>query len=119
MLLHGPLGAGKTFFVRALLRALGVPYTQAVPSPTFTLVNEYAAGRLLVLHADLYRLNDDPDRVSTLGLRERRAEGALVLVEWGSGHERWLGSVSLHVDLEREPARRARVSGPRAASLVP
>lgn len=119
LLLHGPLGAGKTFFTRALLRAMGVPCTEAVASPTFALVHEYTTARAHVLHADLYRLRDEPARIPALGLRERRGEGAIVVVEWAADLERWLGPVSLIVELQREPARQARVHGPRAPDQVP
>ena len=53
--LRGELGAGKTTWVRALLRGLG--YAGRVPSPTYTLLEHYPVGRLTVVHLDLYRLS--------------------------------------------------------------
>src|SRR5580704_17261493 len=85
VLFQGGLGAGKTFLVRAIARALGVDSRQ-IGSPTFTLVHEYEAPRATVLHADLYRLVDEgPRRIEELALRERRADGAILLVQWGEG----------------------------------
>jgi tRNA threonylcarbamoyladenosine biosynthesis protein TsaE len=94
VLLHGGLGAGKTFFARALLRALGLPSALRVASPTFGLVHEYPLGARTVLHADLYRLRETENlerQVHELGLLQRRAEGAVLIVEWASGLEHLLG----------------------------
>jgi len=55
LILSGPLGAGKTFLVRALCRALGLPEREPVQSPTFTLLREWPT-RPRIAHADLYRL---------------------------------------------------------------
>ena len=82
ILIHGPLGAGKTAFVRGLARGLGVAEDE-VSSPTFTLIQEYR-GRLVLYHVDLYRLADR--EVDELGLDDLLASGGLVAIEWP---ERW------------------------------
>ena len=78
LLLAGPLGAGKTTFVRGLVRGAG---SEAhVASPTFQLVRVYP-GRIAFAHVDLYRLEATAD-LRDLGLEELLDEGAVV-VEWG------------------------------------
>lgn len=97
LILSGELGIGKTFFVRALCRALGLPEEVRVTSPTFTLVNEYETS-LPLLHIDLYRLGD-AEEVEHLGLRERR-ERAVLVVEWGADFEQQLGGEALHLKMD-------------------
>lgn len=78
--LRGDLGAGKTTFVRALLRGLG--YQARVPSPTYTLLEHYAVGGLAVVHLDLYRLASEGE-LENLGLRDwLEAPATWVLIEW-------------------------------------
>jgi tRNA threonylcarbamoyladenosine biosynthesis protein TsaE len=77
--LSGELGAGKTTFVRGLLRALG--HGGAVRSPTYTLVEPYDVGGQRVLHLDLYRLAGAAD-LAALGLRDEIDGATLLLVEW-------------------------------------
>jgi len=78
--LEGALGAGKTQFVKGFVAALG--NVGEVSSPTFTLVHEYATGRVAVVHFDWYRL-DDPVQVVGLGWDDYVASGETLLVEWG------------------------------------
>lgn len=108
VILTGPLGSGKTFFVRALCRALGLPAAQRVTSPTFTLVQEYDTVPPLA-HADLYRLNG-PAQLRELGLDAQRDEGRLLLVEWGEPYVAELGGDALLLTFALDP-RRAVVSG--------
>jgi tRNA threonylcarbamoyladenosine biosynthesis protein TsaE len=117
VLLSGDLGAGKTFLARAIARGLGV--RGAMTSPTFTLVREIPTSRGLLVHADLYRLRGDrlDSETRRLGLREHRADGAFVVVEWGEDALDALGghaelAVCLAVTGPHE--RAATLSGPRA-----
>jgi tRNA threonylcarbamoyladenosine biosynthesis protein TsaE len=96
--LAGDLGVGKTTFVRALLRGLG--YRGRVPSPTYTLLEQYELGELSVIHLDLYRLAE-PRELDFLGLRDCLALPAVwVLAEWP---ERG-GSLAAALDLSLELA---------------
>ncbi len=77
--LNGELGAGKTTCVRSLLLAMGVAGT--VRSPSYTLVETYAAGDWRAIHIDLYRLRD-PGEYLDLGLVDELLPGRLWLIEW-------------------------------------
>ncbi len=111
VLLWGPLGAGKSTLARGLVRAL-VGSEAEVPSPTFTLVQHYAADGLRLAHIDLYRLKS-PEEAFELGLEEAMAEGAVV-IEWP---ERLGGAlpgdrldIVIGLDADDELARRVVVS---------
>jgi tRNA threonylcarbamoyladenosine biosynthesis protein TsaE len=78
--LEGNLGAGKTVFAKGLICGLGQPDPDDVPSPSFTLINEYNL-RLKTFHIDLYRLETRED-LRSLDLEEIFAQPAVILVEW-------------------------------------
>jgi len=79
VLVSGELGAGKTAFVRGLARGLGAD-PEEVASPTFVLLTAYR-GRLVLHHADLYRLRGDGDE-REIGLEELPGPGGVLAVEW-------------------------------------
>jgi tRNA threonylcarbamoyladenosine biosynthesis protein TsaE len=109
LFLDGPLGAGKTVLVQGL--AEGLDSVAEVASPTFVLVRQYR-GRLELVHADLYRLEDRAE-IDALGLMELSAEGVLAL-EWAD-RAPWLeapqaGRLSITAGV-RESTREVRLEG--------
>jgi len=78
--LHGEMGAGKTHFVRGLVRGLGGA-ERSVSSPTFVLLNVYDTGRLKVFHLDAYRVSGAED-FEAIGFAELLEQGGVVAVEW-------------------------------------
>ena len=80
--LYGDLGAGKTQFVRGLVKSLGGNPRQ-VSSPTFILLNVYDTPRLTVYHLDAYRIHG-PEDFSSIGFWELLEQNGLVVVEWAS-----------------------------------
>jgi tRNA threonylcarbamoyladenosine biosynthesis protein TsaE len=81
LLLSGPLGAGKTLFVKGICSALGVA-EEDVTSPSFTLVNPHD-GRLRLYHIDLYRLDEGASAAHAVDLDELLVdERAVIVIEW-------------------------------------
>lgn len=120
--LRGDLGAGKTTFARALLRALGV--TERIKSPTYSLIESYRPGAatagLVVHHLDLYRIAD-PGELEWLGLPDLTAEPALLVVEWPERGGDALPPADLCLDLAYAGrGRRAelRPASPRGADWL-
>lgn len=105
LLLEGPIGAGKSLFARALIQQL-LPHPEDIPSPTFTLVQTYAADAFEIWHADLYRLTG-PDEVVELGLTEA-FEDAVCIVEWPDrlGDLRPANAATLQLAHEEQPGQR-------------
>ena len=106
IVLAGEMGAGKTAFAQGFGRALGI--TEAITSPTFTLVHSYPCPdrRITLHHADIYRLDSTGD-VDELALHELAEFGGIVLVEWGDVADAVLGDhleVRLSLDDTDDPA---------------
>ncbi len=96
--LRGELGSGKTSWVRAMLRGLG--YAARVPSPTYTLLEAYPLGELVLVHLDLYRLSSAAE-LENLGVRDWLARPDLwLLAEWPERAGQLLARCDLVVDFE-------------------
>lgn len=115
--LVGDLGAGKTTLVGGLVSELGAGDAS---SPTFSLVNEYPGGRLLVWHVDLYRLEREAELVE-LGLDDIVGDSrGVALVEWADKFE-VMPRDHLRIELSHGETGRilvARGTGPRGAALA-
>lgn len=108
LLLEGDIGAGKTFFARALIRErLGYP--EDVPSPTFTLVQTYEAD-VEIWHCDLYRLSH-PDEAVELGLQDA-FETAICLIEWPDRLGELSPETALRLEFKAGDHHSVRITGP-------
>lgn len=110
ILLEGPLGAGKTAFARAFLRAASDDPAMEVPSPSFTLVQIYDTKIGPVFHYDLWRL-DGSDSLSELDWED--ALDGVVLVEWPDrlGALRPANALTITLQLQEGEARTATLTG--------
>lgn len=117
LLLHGDLGAGKSCFCRALINAL-CDHDVEVPSPTFTLVQEYDTSIGDVWHMDLYRL-EHPDEIYELGWDEALGE-KLLLIEWPSRLEYLTPENAIHIKITIDTDQKTRLvelKAPEAAKI--
>lgn len=116
--LTGDLGAGKTLLVRGVAEGAGA---QVATSPTFSLVNVYRGGRVVLQHLDLYRLTGAAD-LFALGFDDLLAEPAATLCEWAERAQGSLPPDRLEIALEvaGPRSRRAllRAKGPRGEALL-
>jgi tRNA threonylcarbamoyladenosine biosynthesis protein TsaE len=112
--LVGSLGTGKSVLVRGICRGLGVE--EEVLSPTFILFEEYA-GRLPVIHLDLYRLEHERE-IEEIGVFDRLGDGSVLLVEWGDRSRRILDAsdVVIHMEMAGDTSRRVVVRYAQALS---
>jgi tRNA threonylcarbamoyladenosine biosynthesis protein TsaE len=103
--LCGPLGSGKTTFVRGLARGLGLD-PAAVHSPTFTRVHRYR-GAITLAHVDLYRV-DTPEAYDELGLEADEESASIVAFEWGDKLPPGAPAPRVRVDFEAGAAEDER-----------
>jgi tRNA threonylcarbamoyladenosine biosynthesis protein TsaE len=113
--LRGPLGAGKTCLTKGIARGLGI--TEAVTSPTYTIISEYQ-GPCPLYHIDAYRLEGDDDFAALGGEEILYGEGISV-VEWSEKIPASLPENALFIDIDiiSGGARSIRISGPMAGAL--
>ena len=103
---YGKMGAGKTTFIKALCKALGIE--DIVNSPTFALVNEYRSDTTaqIIYHFDFYRIKRI-DEVYDMGFEDYFYSGALCLIEWPELAEEVLpdDTVIVHIDEQEDGTR--------------
>lgn len=100
--LTGELGAGKSFLARASMRALGVT-DEALPSPTFALIQTYDGRDCQVAHMDWYRL-DDAVEIEMLGVRDYFEPPWITIIEWPERAPSILPSDAIRIELTTDPA---------------
>src|SRR5688500_6429349 len=115
--LDGDLGAGKTQFVRGLVRGLG-GNPRAVSSPTFVLLNVYDSGRLPVYHLDAYRVGVADD-FEAIGFTELLGQRGVVALEWAPRVESLLPPDRIRVRIAPvgEESRRIEIDAPAPPSV--
>jgi len=118
LLLSGPIGAGKTYFARQLIQSL-LSSPEDVPSPTFTLVQTYAAENCDIWHCDLYRLTH-PDEVFELGL-EDAFDTSICLIEWPDrlGSDLPENALTLNFGVAEESMHRHLIASANAPRWAP
>lgn len=118
--LEGPLGAGKTLFVRGIARGLSVPDLSVVTSPTFVLLQEYTGGRMPLFHFDCYRLKR-AEELLDLGFEEYVAQG-ICAIEWADRVRAILPDDVLWIVLEHGGPEQRRIlirpTGPKSQQMI-
>ena len=118
--LSGELGAGKSVFSRALLRALGIQ-DEALPSPTYAIIQPYLGTRLPVAHMDWYRL-PDAEELLAIGVEEYLRPPWVAIIEWPQRASSLLPPSTYHITLEISPrsitARRIHITPPEGRAPI-
>jgi len=103
----GDLGAGKTTLIRGIARGLGV--SVPVTSPTYTIVNEYDAGTLPLVHFDMYRLGS-ADELFEIGWEDYLARPGLIAVEWSENVREAFGPDTIYIQIEKAGEQRRKIT---------
>jgi len=107
LLLIGPLGSGKTTFVKGLAKGLRIPKEILIHSPSFTLINEYPA-KIPLFHVDLYRL-DRLREIEELALEDYLGRGGVMAVEWADHAPGFWPEDSVILEFKALPAHQREV----------
>lgn len=106
---RGDLGAGKTAFTRGLAKGLGA--SDAVTSPTYTIVNEYLSGRLPLFHFDMYRLGS-AEELFDIGWEDYLDRGGICAVEWSENvREALEDAMTVTIEKTGEESRHITITG--------
>lgn len=94
--LRGEIGAGKTTFIRAMLRALGI--LGGIKSPTYALVESYTINDLPIHHFDLYRIQEE-EELDYIGFRDYFTTPSICCIEWPERIQNGLGCIDMDLAL--------------------
>lgn len=114
----GEIGAGKTTFIRAMLRELGI--RGAIKSPTYTLVESYEFNRLHIHHFDLYRIQEEAE-LEFIGFRDYFTAPAICCIEWPERINSGLGCIDIQLTLTTKGMGRAlhmHATSPRGCHVL-
>lgn len=100
--LNGELGVGKTVFTKGF--AEGLEVTEAVTSPTFTIIQEYNSGRIPMFHFDVYRISDISE-MDELGYEEYFFGNGVTLIEWSALIAELIPLSATKVLIEKDPEK--------------
>lgn len=108
--LYGPMGAGKTTFVKGLSQVLGTP-EMSIKSPTYTYIREYITPSHAVYHFDLYRLEGKPETARNMVLEVLEKNPDLMIIEWAENLEKYLPEerTDIYIQIKDENIRDIRV----------
>jgi tRNA threonylcarbamoyladenosine biosynthesis protein TsaE len=95
---NGEMGAGKTTFIQAICRSLGVKGSMG--SPTFSIINEYISETGVIYHIDLYRCRSEDEAIRA-GVEDCLFSGNLCLVEWPSRAEGIFPPETVRIDIKQ------------------
>ncbi len=97
--LDGELGVGKTILTKGFAKGLGI--SEAISSPTFTIIQEYEEGRMPFYHFDVYRIGD-VEEMEEIGYEEYFFGEGVCMIEWGSLIEELLPEETIRIRIEKD-----------------